>query len=81
MCAALLLMNVRKNSIILFSYAIIPFIDEASRLARAYPATEAADIAHLTFSSPEKTLESAEISAIIDSIVKEVIDAFGAELV
>ena len=36
---------------------------------------------HLTFSSPEKTLESAEISAIIDSIVKEVIDAFGAELV
>ena len=43
--SVLLLMNVRKNSIILFSYAIIPFIDEASRLARAYPATEAADIA------------------------------------
>ncbi len=43
--SVLLLMNVRKNSIILFSYAIIPFIDEASRLARAYPAAEAADIA------------------------------------
>ncbi len=43
--SVLLLMNVRKNGIILFSYAIIRFIDEASRLARTYSATEAADVA------------------------------------
>ena len=36
---------------------------------------------HLSFSSPKKTLDSAEISAIIETIVKKLSDDFHAEIV